>query len=318
MVQFLARKKGQGASLWRERVACRRPCRMVTVAEVVVGVDESEGAAEALRWAVREAAAHGWAVTAVMAWGFLNQHHPTVAEAFDPNYGEKDAAEALAKIVATRLREYEASMVQPRVVCDLPARALLEVSEGSELLVLGTRGLGGFRGLLLGSVSQHCLHHATSPIAIVRHADEARDTYGRVVVAVDGSDTSKRALAWAVEEARLRQSTLRVVNAWHLPAVVGYPYTEATFDPRIFEHASRQVIDEALGGCDTGSVSVELVSAQGTPAAVILNAAETADLVVMGSRGLGGFKGMLLGSATHQVTHHARCPVVVVPPPRGD
>lgn len=284
------------------------------MAEIVVGVDESDGAAEALHWAVREAALRGRSLTAVMAWGFLDQHQPTPGGEFDPEYGEQDAAAALATILDRALGEAEAAKVLRRVVCDLPARALLDAAEGSELLVVGARGLGGFKGLLLGSVSQHCLNRATSPIAVVRHADQTGGPRGLVVAAVDGSETSERALAWAIDEARLRGAVLRVVNAWRSPYVGGYPYTEVTYEPAIFERASRQVIDDALTSCDAGGVTVERVAAHGTPGWVVVDAAGDVDLVVMGSRGRGGFTGMLLGSTTHQVTHHAPCPVVVVPP----
>jgi len=169
--------------------------------EIVVGVDESEGSAQALRWAVSEAELHGWTVTAAMAWGFVDQHHAIAGEHFDPGYREKDALAALDSLVTKAIGD-RAATVQQRVVCDLPAQALLDASADADLLVVGARGLGGFKGLLLGSVSQHCLHHTTVPIAIVRGA--APRSGGRVVVAVDGSATAQQALEWAVDEARLR------------------------------------------------------------------------------------------------------------------
>ena len=281
--------------------------------DVIVGVDESAGAAGALRWATTEATLHGWDVTAVMAWGLLDQHHPDADQAFDPEYSEDDAAATLAVIVERALGA-EGAKVGTRVINDLPAPALLDAATGSRLLVVGARGLGGFRGLLLGSVSQHCLHHASSPIAVVHHAERLGGARRVVVAAVDGSDTSTRALAWAIEEARLRRITLRVVTAWHLPVVGSYPYAGEMFDPPLFERGARQVVDDALAACNTEDVGLEQIVGEGSAANVILEAAKAADLVVMGSRGLGGFKGLLVGSATQQVTHHAPCPVIVVPP----
>lgn len=284
------------------------------MSEIVVGVDESAGAAQALRWAVREGELHGWSPTAVMAWGLFDQHHPGGRTEFDPNYGESNALAALDSVIAGAVGADAAPGVGRRVVCDLPARALLEAASGAELLVVGARGLGGFRGVLLGSVSQHCLHHATTPVAVVREGSALPGEGRRIVVAVDGSDTSKQALRWAITEATRRGVTLAVVNAWHQP-FVGTPYPTVLFDPALFREASAAVLDEALTSCDPGDVIVERITGEGTPASVILDAAADADLVVMGSRGLGGFKGMLLGSVTTHVTRHASCPVIVVPPP---
>lgn len=280
--------------------------------KIVVGVDESPGAARALRWAVREGALHGWATTAVMAWGLLDQHRPDGDTSFDPQYGERQATEALEAILAEVVGEATGS-VERRVVCDRPAQALLEAAVDSDLLVVGARGLGGFRGLLLGSVSQQCLHHASSPIAIVPGDGPApEDDVRRVVAAVDGSDTAKRALRWAVTEADVRGVPLVVVNAWQ-PPYVGAEYAVA-MDPTIFEQSSVEVIDQAIASCDAGDVPIEQVSAEGGPAQVILDTATADDLVVMGARGIGGFAGMVLGSVTNHVTRHAPCPVIVVRP----
>jgi nucleotide-binding universal stress UspA family protein len=285
--------------------------------QIVVGVDESQGAARALRWAVRQGELHGWSTTAVMAWGLLDQHRPGGDRSFDPQYGEQQAAEALDAIVTEAVVD-AAGSVERRVVCDRPAQALLDAAVGSDLLVVGARGLGGFRGLLLGSVSQHCLHHATSPVAVVRGDGAApEDDVRRVIVAVDGSDTANRALRWAVTEADVRGVPLVVLNAWH-PPYVGAEYAVA-MNPTIFEKSSTEVIDQAIASCDPDRVPVERVpieriSAEGGPAQVILDTANADDLVVMGARGIGGFAGMVLGSVTNHVTRHAPCPVIVIRP----
>jgi nucleotide-binding universal stress UspA family protein len=286
------------------------------MSQIVVGVDESDGAAIALRWAVREGAVRGWSVQAVMAWGFLDQHQGILAERFDPDCGD-DALDALAGIVKTAVGTDAADSVRRRAICDLPARALLDAAKGSELLVVGARGLGGFRGLLLGSVSQHCLHHATTPVAIVREEGEPPpERRERVLAAVDGSDSSQRAARWALDEARARQADLYVLNAWSMPNPGGYAYGTFAIDPAVFSDASAQVLGNAIEALDIGDedVRVERVSVSGGASWAILQATKAADLLVMGSRGLGGFKGMLLGSVTTQVSRHAECPVVVVPP----
>jgi nucleotide-binding universal stress UspA family protein len=111
---------------------------------IVVGVDESQGAAEALRWAAREGARRHWAVTAVLCWGYLDQHHGTRPHAFDPAYTEVPANEALRDIVVRVLGE-AAPAVERRTVKDRAARGLLAASADADLLVVGARGFGRFR-----------------------------------------------------------------------------------------------------------------------------------------------------------------------------
>ena len=133
---------------------------------VVVGVDGSDGSASALRWAAALAAGNGWGLRAVMAWDLLAQHHAHGAsKRFDPDYDEAAAREVLAGYVDDALGGE--AVVEERVVLDLPARALLEAAEGAALLVVGARGLGGFAGLVLGSVSSQVVRHAHSPVVVV-------------------------------------------------------------------------------------------------------------------------------------------------------
>jgi nucleotide-binding universal stress UspA family protein len=283
---------------------------------IVVGVDESASAAAALRWAAAEAAARGWSLTAVLAWGFLDQHHAVVGEPFDPAYGEADAVAALDAIVIGAVGAARAATVDRKVVCDRAARALLGASAGSDLLVLGARGLGGFRGLLLGSVSQQCLQHATCPVAVLRDGvRDAREGIGRIVVGIDGSDTARRALEWALEEGRVHQATVEVVHASALPYGGGELFGAGLFDPASLETSARHILDQAVESADTSGLPAPVARTVtiGPAATAILEAAEAADLVVVGSRGLGGFKGALLGSVSHHLAHRSTCPVVVVP-----
>jgi nucleotide-binding universal stress UspA family protein len=251
-------------------------------------------------------------VTAVLAWGFLDQHHADPDTTFHPDYDADDAQAAADAYVARALGPDAAGAVQRVAVCGLTAQTLLEASADAALLVVGARGLGGVQGLLLGSVSQQCLHHTTPPIAVVRTTDATTEgeTMERIVVGVDGSDTARRALSWAVAEARLRGATLEV-----MPYIAGYPYAGVGFDPATFEKDAQTTLDSIVDGTDTSGVpQVERTLAVGDAASALLSRAADADLVVVGSRGLGGFTGLLLGSVSHHVTHHATCPVVVVPP----
>jgi nucleotide-binding universal stress UspA family protein len=283
---------------------------------IVVGVDESAGAAAALHWAVREAEVRGWSLTAVLAWGFLDQHHAVVGEPFDPSYGEADARAALDSIISAVVGTARAATVEQKVVNDLAARALIEASDGADLLVVGARGLGRLRGLLLGSVSQQCLHHATCPVAVVRDGNlQPDDRIARIVVGIDGSETAERALAWAMGQGRAHRATVEVVHAWAFP-YAGDPYVAMAFDSAPVDDAARRTLDAAVDSADTSGLpaAVTRTLTVGSAAASVLQAAEGADLVVVGSRGLGGFQGLVLGSVSYQIVHHATCPVVVVPP----
>ena len=135
----------------------------------------------------------------------------------------------------------------------------------------------------------------------------------RIVVGVDGSERSRRALQWAVDEARLHGARIEAVHAWTYPYVGAMPITPVVIDLEQVERDARQVLDQAMGEIDTAGVTVEPVLVHAGAAHALVEQAEGADLLVVGSRGLGGFTGLLLGSVSHQVTHHAPCPVVIVP-----
>jgi nucleotide-binding universal stress UspA family protein len=139
-----------------------------------------------------------------------------------------------------------------------------------------------------------------------------------IIVGIDGSRHSRRALEWAVSEAAARHAPLTVLTVHQ--AVTGYwggpvPYPE---DPALIEQALKEVqkeTDDVLGEFDAGArpPSVTVRAVTGLPAEELLAATEHADLLVVGARGAGGFKRLLLGSVSTHVTHHAHCPVVVVP-----
>jgi nucleotide-binding universal stress UspA family protein len=138
---------------------------------------------------------------------------------------------------------------------------------------------------------------------------------GRIVVGVDGSPGALRALEWAVEQSRLSGASLLVVHAWHL-AVLSPAVGLDEFE-RVVERAAEETVERELGKVDMSGIDVELrVQARG-PVDALLDAARDADLLVVGTRGHGGFTGLLLGSVSQQLPHHAPCPVVIVPPPVG-
>lgn len=293
--------------------------------QIIVGMDESDCAAEALRWAVVEGERREWRVRAVLAWTFLRQHQPDRKTTHDPEYDESSAALALEQYVTDAIGE--PPRVQMETVCELPATGLIEASEGASLLVVGSHGYGGISGLVMGSVSQQCLHHTTTPLAIIRNVDKRVDDEhqpvevvpGKVVVGIDGSDTSRRALSWALDEARARNGFVEVVHSWLLPASYGYP-TLMVPDLAIFEEAAEAVVTQFLDAADTSGLSrpVSRVVVGGTSTAGLLAARSAdAEVLVVGSRGIGGFGGMVVGSVAHHLAHHALCPLVVIPAASG-
>lgn len=136
----------------------------------------------------------------------------------------------------------------------------------------------------------------------------------RIVVGVDGSDHSRTALEWAVGEARLRGAQLDVVHVWLLPA---YAYgaglaMPVPIDRGELQQDAEELLDRIVDSVDTTGVEVNRIAMEGTAARCLVEVAQGASLLVVGSRGRGGFTGLLLGSVSQQVAHHAPCPVVIV------
>ncbi len=133
---------------------------------------------------------------------------------------------------------------------------------------------------------------------------------GRIVVGIDGSPQAARALAWAYEEARLRGCALQVLYSF--PALVSYAGSTAhEYYPQV-EREAEEVVNRALEALPDDGVPVERTLAAGNPAGHLVDASRGATLLVVGSRGYGGFRGMLLGSVSIHCVHHALCPVVVI------
>ena len=135
-----------------------------------------------------------------------------------------------------------------------------------------------------------------------------------IVVGVDGSEPSVEALRWAIKEARMRQCTIRAVYAWSIPRDAAYGFVPAEVFDR--EQLQREARDHLEGWVtrvpESADVHVERHAVEGSAAHALIEAAEGAELLVVGSRGRGGFTGLLLGSVSQQCAHHAPCPVVIL------
>lgn len=282
---------------------------------IAVGVDESEGAAHALRWAVADAARRGATVRAVMAWTYLDQPaRPGTARHFDPGFGEAAARAVLDDILHERLGD-AADALERIAVNDHAGPALVGQAHDADLLVVGARGLGLVKSAVLGSVSNYCLHHASTPVAIIgTHAAETiAESVGPVVVGTDGSPAADVALAWAIDDAIARRATLQIVVAWSLPVTGAVPM----IDMAPFAAGAEEVLARAVAAAhDAGVGRVKGATTCGNPGQALVAASVGASVTVVGTRGHGGFASLLLGSTSQQVAAHAESPVVVVPSTR--
>lgn len=281
---------------------------------IIVGVDGSPHSAYALRWALDEARLHQSALTAVLTWDYLGQHHPDGSTDFDPTFNPEEADRSIKAFVLAAVGAEKVALVATQAVFGLPAEGLLEAAKSANLLVLGARGLGGFRELLLGSVSQRCLHEAKCAVAIVRSDSTARATeFGRVVVGVDGSNHGDAALAWAVREAGRRDAKLRVVHARAANSIdIAFLPSPTTATAVATKHA-KALLDAALARVPVPEgLDVEVVPASGSPADALLAASHDADLVVVGRAGRSLLTRMALGSVATQISHHSQVPAIFV------
>ncbi|WP_086853512.1 universal stress protein [Amycolatopsis kentuckyensis] len=268
--------------------------------ELVVGVDGSAGALAAVRWAARVARERGRGLRLVHALPDLPGPYPRS----DPVY--EQLLEAAAEQGRTMLAEARAaaSDVEAKTVLrpERPADALAAESADAAMLVLGTPGLRPLGRILLGSVTVALTAHAHCPVALVRpHAGEDEPpAEGPVVVGVDGSPASEEAIAVAFEEASWRDARLIAVHCRRDGRWTAEEYGEELLAQRLA--GRREKYPDVV-------VDREVVA--GRPAERLLDFADRAQLLVVGSRGRGGFGGLALGSTSQALMSYALCPVIV-------
>lgn len=286
-------------------------------ASVVVGADGSETALRAVRWAAREAAARGRGLRIVLAYGGVDPS--LVADAaiwrrYHEDVLDRARQEAARATEAARGAVPELSVTEELV--DGPAAPALLERAGEDLLVVGARGEGGLGEPFAGSVASAVVAHAAGPVVVVR-GDEPTAAQAPVVVGVDGSPASTAAIDFAVEAADAARCPLIAVHTWW-DALLG-PELEPLLDWGAISADEHRVLAEQLAGraATHPDVAVSTVVERSHPSQVLLEHARGARLLVVGSRGRGGFTGLLLGSVSRRMVHRAPCPVAVVPPPGG-
>ncbi|WP_433605937.1 universal stress protein [Dactylosporangium sp. CA-139114] len=290
---------------------------MVPQQSVVVGIDGSRPSLDAVAWAAADAARRNLPLHIVHAFVWPMLYTPIAAPVIVPyERGMHDVAaqilalaEDRARAVAPDVRLTTALQMQP------PAQALLEAAEHARVLVVGNRGHGGFTGLLLGSLGVQLAAHAACPVVIVRHDDRpAGPEARRVVAGVDGSHDTEPALRFAFEQAASRGVGLTAVLAYLWPVSTGPgDLMPLAYDPDILREQERCTLAESTAGWIEKYPDVDFRSSvvPGRAAAKLAELSAGAEMLVVGSRGRGGFTGLLLGSVSQAVIHHAACPVAV-------
>lgn len=281
---------------------------------VVVGIDGTVASRRALDWAIAEVRARPRPLHLLYACGWALLELPMGPDGYRLPMGSGGDVHAMAeKILAEAAGVVgPATGVSTEISTDLPGRALLTASRTASTVVVGSRGAGGFGGLLLGSVAEQVAAHGRCPVVVVRPAP---DPGGPVVVGVDGSPASRAALRYAAGQAVARDVVLRAVHVWRWPVPAGPgDMLPPVYDPAVLAAEEQRVLAEAVAGLavDMPDLRVERRLVRGRAAPALLAAAGDAALTVVGSRGHGGFTGLLLGSVSHQLLHHAAGPVAVV------
>lgn len=294
-----------------------------SVRSIIVGIDLSGSSDLALDWAATEAARLDlplWMMHAYSAPSYpaVRAGIPGGTAITDLDETFKDMAEQELSMRADRARAAHPGLVVRAISrAGLPGSILVDASRDAELVVVGARGLGAVKGMLFGSVSAHVCAHAHAPVIVVQEAASHTLTDIRVVVGVDGSETSQAALAFAFAFASSHHVGLTAVHTWQVDGVEGAA-ASLTWSPDWTQlgEQERSVVAEALAGYGEQypDVDVRRHVAQGHPVEELSRLSENASLLVVGTRGRGTVSGWLKGSVSQAVLRAAHCPVAVVHP----
>ncbi|MFC7842676.1 universal stress protein [Streptomyces sp. NPDC057382] len=283
---------------------------------VIVGVDGSASGLAATEQAAREARWRRAELRVVHAFVLPAPFARSESSTGLPESELRGAAEQHVDEAVERARAVAPGVAVHPVVIDAEPVTVLEAqSRGADLVVVGSGGRGGFAGLLTGSKAVHLAAHGACPVLVVREASQAD---GPVVLGVDGSVTGAKAVDFAFTEAALRKAPLVALHCWTVwsptapapPAASGSPVDPSEALAERAEILLREALADARERYPGVTVRGEAV--HGGTREALIRASRSAQLVVVGARGRGGFAGLLLGSVSQAVLHHAHCPVAVV------
>jgi len=284
---------------------------------VVVGIDGSDSALRAVHWAADEARRRKAALRLVHAVELLVGYTSNFVDWNTLHTAMKDRG----RLWLDKARD-EAWRVAPELHVDTvlemasPVPTMVKQSHDAALVVIGSRGLGGFSGLMVGSTAVELAGRTHAPMVVIRgkHAVEPAPR-GPIVVGVDGTPVSEPAIAFAFAQASQHGADLVAVHAWSdLIVEAGYVGGAAALDFGPLEEQAAEILAERLAGWQEKYLDVRVVRevVRDRAASALLRHGEQARLLVVGSRGRGGFRGLLLGSTSQHLLHHAVCPVAVI------
>jgi nucleotide-binding universal stress UspA family protein len=286
---------------------------------IVVGIDYSPASDAALAWAL-ECSAHS---TSRLRIVHVSETSETELRILDSEgWRVEDQLRERGKMLAdaalaTARTSYPDVPVAAHVTMGSAAAVLVEESKEADLVVVGNRGIGGFRGLLLGSTALRVTARAHCPVVAVPEASsDGPPSRSGIVVGVKNANDAEAALDFAVRQAADHgNEPVTVVHAWEIPALLrAGPVAPLVYDWDLVAGQERVRVEEALLPWSRrhAGVEVRIKAIQGHPAQVLAEEARHARLLVVGGRGRGSMRGAVLGSVSHAVLHHAATPVAVV------
>lgn len=286
---------------------------------VLVGVDGSPAALGAVDWAAAEAKRLGWRLHVVCAYALPSFPATSIDggyAALDDTQIHSGAQQVLDEAVARAGDDIE---VTSALESGDPTSVLVELSKQAALAVIGSHKGSGFTDRLLGAVSSALPAHSHCPTVVVPLREEGKDPLlpvRRIVVGVDGSDSASGALHQAVREASVWRADLTAIAAVSIASAAGaLSWMPATVDRDRILADVREGLDSAIekAAADFPDVRVRRHALDGNAAALLAEFSTAVDLVVVGTRGRGGFAGLMLGSTSQALLQHSVCPVMVVP-----